>query len=389
MRKRGVRSMNQLDLPWDELDANGNAIFCYDLDSLSSRAKALESFLRSFAPNSSLSFSIKANPHPRVLLHLSQFVQGFDASSELELQLCQRLGVSGPRISVSGPGKTDECLNLTKAMQVGVLQVDSLPEFEFAKKIGISNLSFRIYTPDMFSAKLGLNPQDLAVALADLKTPALGLHTYLGREVFSWQKLTAAVENMSALFDQYPKSFSSDPQLYIGPGLPANWNTSSAEHPKTKLPATFEIGRALVAECGFYSVQILSRKQLDRGGEALIVNGGLQHLGSPFVSLAQKQPDPPVKVIRRGSWLTEESAEFLVAGSLCLGHDILRPRLSLPKNIQAGDWIVFPRAGAYGLSAGVTFFIGQELPREFIFENNKFEDQTLKDFRLYHECFKL
>ena len=381
--------MNLLDLPWDELDAKGNALFCYDLDSLPLRAQRLESFLRSFAPNSSLSFSIKSNPHPRVLLQLSRYVNGFDASSELELQLCRSLGISGSRISISGPGKTDDCLNLAKAMQVGVLQVDSLNELEFAKSIGISNLSFRIYTPDMFSAKLGLNSLDLAVALADLKTPALGLHTYLGREVFNWQKLTTVVENMSALFDQYPKSFSSEPQLFIGPGIPANWNTDVLEHPKTELPATFEIGRAIVAECGFYAAQVLSRKLLDRGGEALIVNGGLQHLGSPFVSLGQKQPDSPVRVIRSGSWLKEECTEFLVAGSLCLGHDILRPRLDLPKNIQAGDWIVFPRAGAYGLSAGVTFFIGQDLPREFIFENNKFEDQTLKDFRLYHECFRL
>lgn len=381
--------MNLLNLPWAELDVKGNAIFCYDLDSLQSCAQTLGLFLQSFAPNSRLSFSIKSNPHPSVLLHLSQYLHGFDASSELELQLCQRLGIAGSRISVSGPGKTDQCLQLAKSMQVGVLQVDSLNELEIAKKIGITNLSFRIHTPDVFSAKLGLNSLDLAAALTNLKSPALGLHIYLGRESFTWQKLNDATKNMRAWFDQYPKSFVAEPQLFIGPGIPANWTTSLSPHPGVELSTTFEVGRALVAACGFYSVQVLSRKLLDRGGEALIVNGGLQHLGSPFVSLSQKMPEPQVKVIRKGFWLREETAEFLVAGSLCLGHDILRPRLGLPKNIQPGDWIVFPRAGAYGLSAGVTFFIGQDLPREFIFENKKFEDQTLKDFRLYHECFKL
>ena len=159
--------------------------------------------------------------------------------------------------------------------------------------------------------------------------------------------------------------------------------------PSIDTPTTFELGRGLVASCGFYAAPVLSRKLLDRGGEALVLHGGLQHLGSPFVSFAQKVETLQASALRQGQKLQEESKEFLVAGSLCLGHDILHPRLKLPANIQRGDWVIFPQAGAYGLSAGVPFFIGQDLPREVIFENGSFKDSTLKDFRLYQECFDL
>jgi len=381
--------MNLLDLPWSEYDHKGQALVIYNLDELRSQAQRVQQHLGLFSSHTDIVFSLKSNPHPRILQCLMKQIAGFDVSSELELRLCQRLGIAGSRISVSGPGKTDACLKLARDMDVQVLQIDSLDEFEMAQKFRIENLSFRIHAADIFSTKLGLSETEIESALGKLQKKALGLHLYLGRESFSWLRLNEVRESMLRWFRTRPDAFVSNPHLFIGPGIPGQWTADRPEFPISNLPTTFELGRGLVASCGSYAAPVLSRKQLDRGGEALVIHGGLQHLGSPFVTFAQKVHELKAQVIRQGQLVDSESTEFLVAGSLCLGHDILHPRLKLPKTIQRGDWIVFPQAGAYGLTAGVPFFIGQDLPSEVIFENGRFLASTLKDFKLYQECFDL
>ncbi len=380
--------MNLLNYPWTERDQAGRAVFIYDLDELRAQAKRVHLFLRQFSARSEIAFSIKSNPHPKILACLMNEISGFDVSSELELQLCRRLGISGSRISVSGPGKTDACLKLAQEMKIQVLQIDSLDEFQVAQQIGIENLSFRIHANDIFSTKLGMSESEISRALNSFSKKALGLHLYLGRESFSWKRLQDVSLSMQKWFQAKPQSFVDQPHLFIGPGIPGQWSTAEApSEPASNLPTTFELGRGLVASCGYYAAPVLSRKLLDRGGEAVIIHGGLQHLGSPFVTFAQKVQELKAQVIRQGRLLSEEPGEFLVAGSLCLGHDILHPRLKLPRNIQRGDWIVFPQAGAYGLTAGVPFFIGQDLPSEVIFENGRFTESTLTDFKLYQDSF--
>jgi diaminopimelate decarboxylase len=390
--------MNLLNFSWTEAAAEGRAVFIYDLPELKRRSLKVCELMQASSPGAQVSFSVKANPHPDVLRTLGHTMHGFDVSSELELALCRRLGIAGNRISLSGPGKTDECLRLAKDMGLAVVQIDSLDELAVAQKIGLNRLSFRIHTPDIFSTKLGLGDEDLAMALSQLKVPALGLHLYMGREAFQWERLREAKRQMHHWFTSYPQHFVNTPRYYIGPGMPASWPLEGAHGTRSEIsaspePVSYEIGRGIVADCGFYAVPVLARKRLDRGGEVLIVHGGLQHLGSPFVSFGQKVSDMRARVVRDGKYLyagathKSDEQEFLIAGSLCLAHDILHPRLELPRSVNRGDWIIFPRAGAYGLSAGVPFFIGQDLPKEVIFDGATFADATLSTFRLYHESF--
>lgn len=376
--------------PWAEWDREGRAVFIYDLDRLKKRAHEIRTAFQKIAPSVQINFSLKSNPHPRILQTLHAVLDGFDVSSKMELELCERLGIPGSRISVSGPGKTDACLRKARELQVRVLQVDSLDELLVAQDLGIDAISFRVHTPDIFSTKLGLSELDLQQALEKIQKPAMGLHLYLGRESFSWARFSESARQMQKCFQTFPASFIEKPHLFVGPGIPAAWSGESEGEAIEPIQQdlTVEVGRGLVASSGFYAVPILACKSLDRGGQALIVHGGLQHLGSPFVSFAQKVQDLHATVLRKGQVVSaEETQEYLVAGSLCLGHDILHPRLKLPAGLERGDWILFPQAGAYGLSAGVPFFIGQDLPREIVFENGQWRDETVQGFKLYQECF--
>jgi len=260
-------------------------------------------------------------------------------------------------------------------------------------------VSLRIFSDDAFSAKLGFTREAYERALSapnaastTAAPPAFrGLHVYLGREGFSFARLQRAVDGMDALLRAAPEKFRSDPVLAIGPGLPARWDRWTGDRPppfRLPRPCELEIGRGLVGDAGMYATPVLARKSTDAGDDVVIVNGGLQHLGGPFVTAAQKLGDVQAWLFRDGARVRGHGTKtFVVTGSLCLGHDILHPRLSLPESVRRDDWLVFPCAGAYGPTAGVPHFIGQDPAREFLVEGGRIEDATVQDFRLYHECF--
>ncbi len=367
--------------------------FIYDALAVAGKIAA---FRGAFGPEARLRFSVKSNPNPGLLRWLAPRIDGFDVSSETELRLLRGLGFGDAPVSVSGPGKTDACLRAAAGFADVVVHVDSEDELA-AMPPGVP-VSLRIFSDDAFSAKLGFTREAYERALSAPPAPSAaprpafrGLHVYLGREGFSFARLQRAVDEMGALLRAAPGKFRPAPVLAIGPGLPARWDRWDGNRPppfRLPGPCEFEIGRGLVGEAGMYATPVLARKSTDAGDDVVIVNGGLQHLGSPFVTAAQKLGDVRAWLFRGGERVRESGEKtFVVTGSLCLGHDILHPRLSLPESVRRDDWLVFPCAGAYGPTAGVPHFIGQDPAREFLAEGDRTEDVTVQDFRLYHECF--
>ncbi|MCM2282615.1 MAG: hypothetical protein NDI61_12300, partial [Bdellovibrionaceae bacterium] len=295
------------------------------------------------------------------------------------------------RISVSGPGKTDSCLSKAKELRVQVIHVDSLDELHALGHPGTCGIGLRLPSADGQSGKLGLTAMEMEQAIQTSPVPLWGLHSYLGRERFSKAQLSQSWESMAQLISRFPTRFQTQPRLALGPGLPARWQSDAegASHASlgSSMPCDFEVGRGLLAAAGYYATPVLARKATNFGDETVIVNGGLQHLGSPFVTATQKLTDIQAICVRAGQPVQEETKTFAIYGSLCLGHDVLHPRLPLPRSLRRGDWIVFPLAGAYGLTGGVPHFIGQDLPTEWIYENGRLRDVTAHDFRLYHDSF--
>ena len=67
-----------------------------------------------------------------------------------------------------------------------------------------------------------------------------------------------------------------------------------------------------------------------------------------------------------GNRMADESSETVnVVGSLCTPLDLLGDKVDLPA-AQIGDLIVVFQAGAYGLSASPTAFLGHPAPAEVL-----------------------
>ena len=124
-----------------------------------------------------------------------------------------------------------------------------------------------------------------------------------------------------------------------------------------------ELGRYIVGECGIYVTRIVDRKE-SRGKTFLVVDGGLHHQLAASGNFGQViRRNYPVTI---GNRLDEPPAETVsIVGCLCTPLDLLADNVALPQ-AEIGDLVVVYQAGAYGLSASPTAFLGHPEPFEVL-----------------------
>lgn len=382
--------MNPNDLIKTLSLSEDRAFFVYDFSVFLENLKKVRNQFKRHHSKVNIFFSLKANPNLQLISFIRDHVDGFDVSSLREWRALKDLGVAPNKISFSGPGKTQVLLE--EAQGVFAVHVDSLEEWKICDRLGLP-MSLRWGSPVGKDRKLGLSRDEILFVLTHSKVNRfLGLHVYLGREAFSVDSAQKCLQELNQLMRLHPDSFVKEPTLFLGPGLTAAEEVSDPLI--TECALTLEIGRGLMGSAGLYVVPVLAVKNRNQDRKSVIVNGGLQHLGSPLVSprVPLKNLQPPCYRKVNGLWtqLTEKRIEVQVAGSLCLSHDTLHPRVLVPESLQRGDRLVFENCGAYGLTAGVPFFIGQDLPQEFLLDTmGVVKNISPKNFIPYHQGFDL
>lgn len=133
-----------------------------------------------------------------------------------------------------------------------------------------------------------------------------------------------------------------------------------------------ELGRYIVGECGIYVARVVDRKQ-SRGRTYLVVDGGLHHQLAASGNLGQAvRRNYPLAIGNRMGGSPSETVT--VVGCLCTPLDLLGDNVALPR-ADIGDLVVVFQAGAYGLTASPTAFLGHPLPAEILVS---YEDDYLK-----------
>jgi diaminopimelate decarboxylase len=124
-----------------------------------------------------------------------------------------------------------------------------------------------------------------------------------------------------------------------------------------------ELGRYIVGECGVYVTRVVDRK-ISRGKTFLVVDGGLHHQLAASGNFGQViRRNYPVAI---GNRIDEPASEPMsVVGCLCTPLDLLGDSVSLP-DAQIGDLVAVFHAGAYGLTASPTAFLGHPAPVEVL-----------------------
>jgi diaminopimelate decarboxylase len=386
-------------MPLERLTARvgSTPYFAYDRRLLTERIEALRATL---PPTVHLGYAVKANPMPAVVQHLAGLVDALDVASMLEMQTALDTQMPAGTISFAGPGKT--AAEISQAVAAGVtIEMESVTEagrvIQAGETLGVRprvavrvNPDFQVKGSGM---RLGGGPQQFGVDaeqvpefLADLSAADvefLGFHVFAGSQNLNAEILCEAqgktVELILALAKEAPAPvryvnlgggfgipyFDKDAPLDLA-AIGANLAELIDSRIMPNLPeaqVVIELGRYIVGECGVYVTRVVDRK-VSRGRTFVVVDGGMHHQLAASGNFGQ--------VIRRnypivvGNRLTEpaESAATVV-GCLCTPLDLLGDDVRLP-DAQIGDSIVLFQAGAYGLTASPTAFLGHPQPAEVL-----------------------
>ena len=375
----------------------GTPFFAYDRGLLTGRIELLRSTL---PPGLDLSYAVKANPMPAVVQHLSRLVDSFDVASALEMRTALDTTMRTDRISFAGPGKTPA--ELTQAVAAGVtIEMESETEAERVVAIGASlgirprvavrvNPDFEIKGSGM---RMGGGPQQFGVDaervpallkdLAGADVEFLGFHVFAGSQNLRAEILTDAQRKTVELVLRLAE-FAPGPVRYVNLGggfgipyfekdvpfdLPAIGANLAELHQRVILPnlpearVVIELGRYIVGECGVYVTRVIDRKT-SRGRTYLVVDGGLHHQLAASGNFGQViRRNYPVAIGTRIDAAPQESAT--VVGCLCTPLDLLGDNVSVPR-AEVGDLVVVFQAGAYGLTASPTAFLGHPAPVEVL-----------------------
>ncbi len=371
--------------------------FAYDRARLSDRIELLRSTL---PEEIELGYAVKANPMPAVVQHLSGLVDWLDVASAGEMKVALDTPMPPAQVSFAGPGKAPP--ELVQAVAAGVtIELESETEAarvtEIGAQLGIRprvavrvNPDFKVKGSGM---RMGGGAQQFGVDaelvpsllrhLAEADLEVLGFHVFAGSQNLNAEILCEAQRATVALAlrlaDAAPEPIR---YLNIGGGLGIPYfegdraldlasigenlaglldDVIRASLPEARV--VLELGRYIVGECGVYVTRILDRKH-SRGKTFLVVDGGLHHQLAASGNFGQViRRNYPVAIADPADDYRQETVS--IVGCLCTPLDLLADEVTLPE-ARIGDLVVIHQAGAYGLTASPTAFLGHAPPPEVL-----------------------
>ncbi|RHW17150.1 pyridoxal-dependent decarboxylase, exosortase A system-associated [Sphingomonas gilva] len=372
--------------------AGDTPLFVYDMAIVRDR---IARFRDAMPAELALHYAIKANPHPDLLAATAPLVDGLDVASAGEMAMA--LAVMAPeRISFAGPGKRDD--ELEAAIRAGVtLNLESPAEGRRAlvigKRLGVRpQLAIRV-NPDFElrgsgmrmggrASPFGMDAAEVAPLVAEIDAGAgdwRGLHIFAGSQALDAGAIVETQAQTLALARRLAEAVGRPaPLVNLGGGFGIPY--FPGEQPvdlaavgaalKDTLPSSprtafaIELGRWLVGEAGVYLTRILDKK-VSNGETFLITDGGLHHQLAASGNFGT--------VVRRNyplalaSGMGDETEVVNVVGCLCTPLDRLGDRVELPR-AEVNDVIAIFMAGAYGVTASPSAFLGHVPARERVLD---------------------
>jgi len=371
--------------------------FAYDRGLISERVATVRAAL---PEDIHLSYAVKANPMPAVLQHLSALVDGFDVASAGELREALNSTMPAGHVTFAGPGKTTA--ELRQAVAAGVtVEVESENELARVREVGEllgvrARIALRV-NPDFAirgsAMHMGGGPQQFGIdseripgvltAVADAELDFQGFHVFAGSQNLDAESICQAQRRTVDLVLKLAAA-APGPLRYLnlggGFGIPyaardrpldlapisANLAELMDTAIRSELPSArvvIELGRYLVGEAGVYLTRVVDRKE-SRGRTYLVVDGGLHHQLAASGNFGQKiRRNYPVQLATGADQAERETVD--VVGCLCTPLDLLGDRVSLPP-ARVGDLVAIFCAGAYGMTASPTAFLGHPAPAEVL-----------------------
>lgn len=328
----------------------------------------------SFHKNYLVHYAIKANANPKLLQLIAQAGFGADCVSGGEIQRALKTGFSPSKIVFAGVGKSDWEINLGLDNDIFCFNVESEPELEVINELAkakgkIASVAFRI-NPNIgahthANITTGLAENKFGIAMDDIEriiqkaerlshVRILGLHFHIGSQILEMNDFIVLCQRINLLIEQLKQNHHQLKHINVGGGLGIDYEQPD-KHPIPNFSSYFntyakylnlsdeqqlhfELGRAIVGQCGSLITRTLYVKQ-GATRQFIIVDAGMTDLIRPALYQAHH-------LIENLS-SDGDLEKYDVVGPICESSDVFAKDILLPKT-NRGDLIALHSAGAYG-----------------------------------------
>lgn len=328
----------------------------------------------SFHKNYLVHYAIKANANPKLLQLIAQAGFGADCVSGGEIQRALKTGFSPSKIVFAGVGKSDWEINLGLDNDIFCFNVESEPELEVINELAkakgkIASVAFRI-NPNIgahthANITTGLAENKFGIAMDDIEriiqkaerlshVRILGLHFHIGSQILEMNDFIVLCQRINLLIEQLKQNHHQLRHINVGGGLGIDYEQPD-KHPIPNFSSYFntyakylnlsdeqqlhfELGRAIVGQCGSLITRTLYVKQ-GATRQFIIVDAGMTDLIRPALYQAHH-------LIENLS-SDGDLEKYDVVGPICESSDVFAKDILLPKT-NRGDLIALHSAGAYG-----------------------------------------
>ena len=223
----------------------GTPLQLYDINSMKENATNFLEIFSSSLPGFKQFFAVKALPNPYILKTLTDLGMGLDCSSETELLLAQKIGITGDRIMFTSNFTSDKDLKLAFDMGVIINLDDSslinnlysiynkMPEklfFRYNPGIGKTNsetVSNVLGGPD---AKFGMDSESIIDSIKKsslLGTQEFGIHVMTGSNVTDINYWSELIDKIFELVYLIKKSGFAINYINLGGGIGIDYKTGT------------------------------------------------------------------------------------------------------------------------------------------------------------------
>ncbi len=344
--------------------------------------------------NYSLHYAVKANANGKVLSIINQFGFGADCVSGGEIKAALNAGFPADKIVYAGVGKSDWEINLGLEKGIFCFNVESIPELEIINELAekqdkVARVAFRInpnvgahthanITTGLAENKFGIAMEDMEKVIEIAKGMKniqwIGLHFHIGSQILDMSDFVALCNRINELQTRLEHNGITVEHINVGGGLGIDYeNPNKAPIPtfaeyfecyhkhlnlRSNQHLHFELGRAVVGQCGSLITKTLYVKQ-GSVKQFCIVDAGMTDLIRPALYQAYH------KIENISS--DEPNETYDVVGPICESSDVFAKAIDINK-AHRGDLIALRSAGAYGeiMASGYNC---RALPKGYITED--------------------
>lgn len=361
---------NQADVAL--LQNHATPFYCYNLALLRATLKAAKQAGKGYH----LHYALKANSDVKILNEIREAGFGADCVSGNEVKRAIECNFTSSDVVFAGVGKSDTEILYALQSEIFCFNCESLPEMEVINQIAGSmgkkaRVALRInpnvhanthhyITTGLEENKFGISIHELPQVIDSLKEltnlQLIGLHFHVGSQITDLNVFRSLCTRVNEIQEWFASRRIALKVINVGGGLGVNYHEPDANsivdfetyfgvfrkflEVRPGQEVHFELGRALVAQCGTLISRVLYVKKGVQTNFA-ILDAGMTELIRPALYQAYHK----IENLTASPGAT--IARYDVVGPVCESSDCFGKSLDLAE-VKRGDLIAIRTAGAYG-----------------------------------------